>query len=207
MCRKDLPASSKVDEEFQKKLSFEVLVCGCGVNVPILEAEDHSCGVTLASVQKAREDSSAVLQKAPAVVNRSTFSCPVCDENNLSRIGLMEHCAKCHSGRIAAVCPICAAMPWGDSSYKSNDFLSHLRLRHQCEYSELTDFGSSERDQIASAMEESMKFAGYVAGKTDNLPAPRQQSRNAGVQSSMTNVAYAVVVLGLAAASCQLWHW
>lgn len=32
------------------------------------------------------------------------------------------------------MCPVCASMPWGNPSQKSQDFVSHMNLRHKFEY-------------------------------------------------------------------------
>ncbi|CAE7705160.1 RNF114 [Symbiodinium necroappetens] len=69
------------------------------------------------------------------------------EEVNLSPQALLEHCKAKHQGPrgpTSAVCPICAAMPWGDPSYVSRNFISHLELRHRCDYAVLTDFDVDE---------------------------------------------------------------
>jgi len=58
---------------------------------------------------------------------------------NLPNYGLLQ---KLHSCQIAAmcvcvvvqVCPVCAAMPWGNPLQTSINFLQHLNLRHKFEY-------------------------------------------------------------------------
>eukprot|EP00971_Amphidinium_carterae_P256357 5090195-Amphidinium_carterae.1 len=60
-----------------------------------------------------------------------------------------------HHSVVAAVCPICAAMPWGDPSYVSNDLLRHLKLRHQCDYETLTDFDADEEAILARVLQQS----------------------------------------------------
>ncbi|CAE7448245.1 RNF114 [Symbiodinium sp. CCMP2456] len=35
-------------------------------------------------------------------------------------------------------------MPWGDPNYVSRNFISHLELRHRCDYAVLTDFDVDE---------------------------------------------------------------
>jgi rubrerythrin len=39
-------------------------------------------------------------------VNRSTFKCPLCSQNNLDRKDIVAHVNKSHRGK-PAVCPIC----------------------------------------------------------------------------------------------------
>lgn len=43
-------------------------------------------------------------------------------------------------------------MPWGDPSYISNDFVSHLNLRHKCDYETITDFGLDEQAMLQQAL-------------------------------------------------------
>lgn len=47
-------------------------------------------------------------------------------------------------------------MPWGDPSYVSRDFLSHLNLRHRCDYDVLADYEADEEAMFQRALEASM---------------------------------------------------
>merc|ERR1740129_68624 len=52
---------------------------------------------------------------------------------------------------------ICAGV--GDPSYVSRDFLSHVHLRHRCDYSVLADFEADEESMLRRAVQESMRDA------------------------------------------------
>ena len=54
-----------------------------------------------------------------------------------------------------AVCPVCAAMPWGDASYQSGNLIQHMMMRHQFDYDSTADFGESEDDVLRRVLEAS----------------------------------------------------
>jgi len=143
-----------------RHLCETTVTCGCGEEVSLLAADDHHCN-HLMSCSPCFESAEVHAVPPPPAVNRSTFTCPVCKEANLSRRGLLDHCNKKHKNMkrpIAAVCPVCLAMPWADPSYVSQDFLSHLNLRHQCDYDTITDFELDEETMLQRALQASASF-------------------------------------------------
>jgi len=162
VCRAELPAERTADEAFAERAACATLRCDCGLEVPLLEAEGHSCETTR---KRKRSECQSPLtgRRPPSAPNRSTFCCPCCEESNLTPQGLLDHFQEAHGDRgpIAEVCPICTAMPWGDPTHVARDFLAHLRLRHRCDYAVLADFEADEESMLRRAMHDSMHTAGF----------------------------------------------
>ena len=63
----------------------------------------------------------------------------------MDRLVLTDHIEMKH-GYIPGVCPICVSESYGDPNYVSSNLLSHIKLRHKCNYDELIDRNQNEDD-------------------------------------------------------------
>jgi len=130
--------------------------CECGDSVPVLEADCHQCSHRESSQAQLIQDMQ--ISSGTSALNRSTFQCPICQERNLSRQGLLDHCNEMHRDQtFEVVCPVCLAMPWGDPDHVSSDFVSHLNFRHRCDYDTLVDFEHDEDAMLQQALRASMQ--------------------------------------------------
>ena len=110
-----------------------------------------------------------------AYVNRATFACPLCvaagvaetDDHpgcHLDPIALLRHLETYHrddsDSSLAAVCPVCASMPWGDPSRVCRDVIAHVRLRHRFDVARFADVEADEEEVMRLVMERSAAEAG-----------------------------------------------
>ncbi|XP_069918014.1 E3 ubiquitin-protein ligase RNF166 [Oryctolagus cuniculus] len=151
----------KVDKaaQVEKQLSSCKAPCrGCSKKVTLAKMRVH-----VASCLKVQEQMASCPKFVPVVPtsqpipsnvpNRSTFACPYCGARNLDQQELVKHCVDSHrSDPNRVVCPICSAMPWGDPSYKSANFLQHLLHRHKFSYDTFVDYSIDEEAAFQAAL-------------------------------------------------------
>ncbi|KAJ8268403.1 hypothetical protein COCON_G00135750 [Conger conger] len=94
-----------------------------------------------------------------SVSNRATatYSCPYCQQQGLSDMALVQHCATSHTGDLTpVVCPICVATSWGDPNYCSQNFIGHLMARHRYSYDIYMNVHDDEDTQLHLAIQHSI---------------------------------------------------
>ncbi|XP_051824738.1 E3 ubiquitin-protein ligase RNF166-like [Antechinus flavipes] len=157
--------SKKVDRasSMEKQLSSYKAPCrGCSKKVTLAKMRSH-----ISSCMKIQEQMASCPKFVPVVPtsqpiprnipNRSTFACPYCGVRNLDQQELVKHCMENHrNDPNRVVCPICSAMPWGDPSYKSANFLQHLLHRHKFSYDTFVDYNIVEEAAFQAALELSL---------------------------------------------------
>ncbi|XP_059106556.1 E3 ubiquitin-protein ligase RNF138-like [Peromyscus eremicus] len=88
--------------------------------------------------------------------DQPTFDCPLCEEVNMTRQHLLDHCNSNHRAHVVPViCPICLSLPWGDPTQLTRNFVSHLNQRHQFDYEDFVNLQLDEETQYQIAIEES----------------------------------------------------
>ncbi|KAJ8400461.1 hypothetical protein AAFF_G00395850 [Aldrovandia affinis] len=151
----------KVDKSsnVEKQLSSYKAPCrGCSKKVTLVKMRSH-----ISSCSKVQEQMANCPKFVPVVPtsqpipsnipNRSTFVCPYCGARNLDQQELVKHSMENHrNDNNKVVCPICSAMPWGDPSYKSSNFLQHLLHRHKFSYDTFVDYSIDEEAALQAAL-------------------------------------------------------
>ncbi|XP_069822142.1 E3 ubiquitin-protein ligase RNF166 isoform X1 [Dendropsophus ebraccatus] len=152
---KKVEKASNVDKQLS---SYKAPCRGCSKKVTLAKMRSHisSC----AKVQEQMANCPKFVPVVPTsqpipsnIPNRSTFVCPYCGARNLDQQELVKHCMENHrSDPNKVVCPICSAMPWGDPSYKSANFLQHLLHRHKFSYDTFVDYSIDEEAALQAAL-------------------------------------------------------
>lgn len=165
VCRQTFEVmETKKASKIIKTINSSTAACrGCMLRVPLSKLRYHNsvCPQLIDKPKDVPNDSSngasggqAAAAMAP---NRCTFRCPFCGVQNLDTHALLKHCNTDHATDTAkVVCPICAAMPWGDTHLKSSDFIAHLNLRHKFEYGFVVDFSLNDDEALEKALKASI---------------------------------------------------
>lgn len=179
VCRKEVDGSAiSPASMIQQQMMQRSLICnGCASKVPLGHVKAHrtTCSSLVADPvhetetvnwqADAREMAEGIGSSAERSsggisnrISRYAFCCPYCQRAGFDREGLLTHCLEVHSKdkNQELVCPICAAMPWGNSEQASKDLIGHLVYRHRYEYYRFTDFEMDESEALDLAIRKSL---------------------------------------------------
>ncbi|XP_066493275.1 E3 ubiquitin-protein ligase RNF166 [Tiliqua scincoides] len=160
LCRMPFdPKKVEKASSVEKQLSSYKAPCrGCSKKVTLAKMRSHvtSCGKVQEQMANCPKFVPVVPTSQPIpsnIPNRSTFVCPYCGARNLDQQELVKHCMENHrNDPNKVVCPVCSAMPWGDPSYKSANFLQHLLHRHKFSYDTFVDYNIDEEAALQAAL-------------------------------------------------------
>jgi hypothetical protein len=98
------------------------------------------------------------MQMMEKPVNQRIFCCPYCDKSNMDCGLLLAHLNEKHSQETRpAVCPVCAAMPWGNPHQKSRHVVRHFNLRHKFEYDTFVEYDQDEEESLRKVLAKSLE--------------------------------------------------
>lgn len=161
ICRGQMDELSlREDQSLIRELSAARIRCKCGEVFLYSGYNGHhdACDLVQKNIATAFESSKRPCGSTP---NRWTFPCPECLEKNLDRQSLIEHVASEHPSLYTG-CPICSAMPWGESDEDEGLSLAeHLSYRHRFDYDTFTvtsrqDFEKDEDEILEHVLQSSM---------------------------------------------------
>ncbi|XP_053937819.1 E3 ubiquitin-protein ligase RNF114 isoform X2 [Cuculus canorus] len=161
VCRSTLsPGSRALDLEKQIETT-ETTCNGCNKKMYLSKMRSHAASCSKYQnyiMEGVKAVTKEPLHNTRNFPNRFTFPCPYCSEKNFDQEGLVEHCKTWHSmDAKQVVCPICAAMPWGDPNYRSANFMEHLQRRHRFSYDTFVDYDADEDDMMAQVLMRSLR--------------------------------------------------
>nr|XP_033770115.1 E3 ubiquitin-protein ligase RNF114 [Geotrypetes seraphini] len=156
VCRSSLTSGIRA-LDLEKQIETTETTCrGCSQKVYLSKMRVHVASCSKYQTYEMEGIKAATRDQPPHtrdVPNRYTFPCPYCSEKNFDQEGLVEHCRKCHSmDTRQVVCPICAAMPWGDPNYMSANFMEHVHRRHRFSYDTFVDYDADEEAMMNEAV-------------------------------------------------------
>ncbi|XP_041375237.1 E3 ubiquitin-protein ligase RNF166-like isoform X3 [Gigantopelta aegis] len=131
----------------------------CGKDMLMTQLRNHNtkCSMVDRSIPKFKPIKMTSQEIPSHLPNRSTFDCPYCKKGNLDNSDLVKHCNKHHKHDPSnVICPICVAMPWGESDRRSANFIQHLNLRHKFEYETYVDFIQDDDAMLEAALQASL---------------------------------------------------
>lgn len=154
ICRENLKTGQLINNKtLADRINLTVYNCSCGKRMKYHRYNQHL--TKCSDFQKALAQGIRMAPKSSEpVVNRTTFKCPSCKKMHLTREKLLVHYSR-HAGR-AGVCPICAVMPWNNSSHSQGDLFRHLNRTHQYDFETYTDYSLTEEEMLARVLEESL---------------------------------------------------
>ncbi|XP_050005521.1 E3 ubiquitin-protein ligase RNF138-like isoform X4 [Alexandromys fortis] len=104
------------------------------------------------------ENAEAYLEDNAIPSDQPSFDCPLCEEANMTRQRLLDHCNSNHASHVVpSICPICLSLPWGNPTQLTRNFVSHLNERHQFDYGAFMNLHLDEETQYQIAVEESLQ--------------------------------------------------
>ena len=150
--KSDLKANKQLEEDISKTTT----ACVCGDSIYLNKFNDHTAKCQQYKANIYTNINQSIIKDAKQIVNRSTFNCPCCIENNFDREALLKHVAIKHKHE-QTVCPICVCQPWGDPNYKTN-LHGHLQKRHKFDYDTTVKYNEDEDEVLKRVLEESMNY-------------------------------------------------
>ncbi|XP_053323431.1 E3 ubiquitin-protein ligase RNF138 [Spea bombifrons] len=146
-----------------KRLSEECMFCAKRVKLNYMRLHYKTCKKYQEEFGILPKDPVLQIKANPSKPMEPTYKCPMCENRNLSRRGLLDHCNNVHSHQIMeAVCPICVSLPLGDHYQRSGNIVGHLNARHRFNYEEYMNVHMDEEAQYQAAIEKSTQTAHMV---------------------------------------------